>query len=231
MSEDMPLPMLLPQWFTPPLPTTPQLLPTPPLLTMLPRSTLTRSPPTHTTMPSLTTTPTPTSTLLSLVTEPARLKALTPWLFLTAGSSMSTTTPTTTTATWLRSPMTALLSIPMLPSLLLLATTLPLLSTLPLLFTLPLLTTLPLLFTLLLLSTLPLLFTLLLLSTLPTLLLSTVVQARALTSPSRSLTRERRGPPARPRLSDPRSPLYPRLIPSVTRLSPVWLSISDRDVK
>merc|ERR1712105_254369 len=78
--------------------------------------------------------------------------------------------------------------------------------------------------------TLPLFFTLLLLSTLPTLLLSTVVQARALTSPSRSLTRERRGPPARPRLSGPRSPLYPRLIPSVTRLSPVWLSISDREL-
>merc|ERR1712105_273059 len=85
------LPMLLPLWFTPPLPTTPLLWPTPPLLTVLPRSTLTRSPPTHTTMPSLTTTPTPTSTLLSLATEPARLKALTPWLFLTAAPSMSTT--------------------------------------------------------------------------------------------------------------------------------------------
>merc|ERR1712105_108490 len=135
----------------------------------------------------------------------------TPWLFLTAGSSMSTTTPTTPEATWLRSPMTALLPIPMIPSWPLLATALPLLSTLPLLSMLPLLYTLPLLTTLLLSTT-------------------HALQARALTSPSRSLTRERRGPPARPRLSDPRSPLYPRLIPSVTRLSPVWLSISDREL-
>merc|ERR1712226_204406 len=112
MSEDMPLPMLLPQWFTPPLPTTPQLLPTPPLLTVLPRSTLTRSPPTHTTMPSLTTTPTPTSMLPRPVTELAMLRVPTPWLSLTAAPSMSATTPTPTVDTWLRSPMTALLSIP-----------------------------------------------------------------------------------------------------------------------
>merc|ERR1712105_474334 len=104
------------------------------------------------------------------------------------------------------------LLIPMLPSWPLLATVLPLLSTLPLLSMLLLLSTLPLLTTLLLSTT-------------------HALQARAPTSPSRSLTRERRGPPARPRLSDPRSPLYPRLIPSVTRLSPVWLSISDRGVK
>merc|ERR1712098_345157 len=99
--------------------------------------------------------------------------------------------------------------------------------TLLLLFTLPLLTLL-LLFMLLLLSTLLCtllqLFTLLPLSTTPVLL------ARALTNLSPSLTRERRGPLARPRHSDPRSPLYPRLIPSVTQLRLVWPLISVREL-
>merc|ERR1712114_58829 len=124
---------------------------------------------------------------------------------LTAAPSMLATPPTPSTDTSLQSPMTELLSIPM-----------PLL-TLLLLFTLPLPITLPLL------STLPPLFTLLPLSTTPVLL------ARALTNLSPSLTREKRGPLARPRHSDPRSPLYPRLIPSVTQLRLVWPLILVRE--
>merc|ERR1712058_222860 len=89
-------------------------------------------------------------------------------------------------------------------------------SVLPLLFMLLLLSMLLPLSTLLLSFTLLQLFTLLPLSTTPVLL------ARALTNLSPSLTRERRGPLARPRLSDPRSPLYPRLIPSVTQLRLDW---------
>merc|ERR1712126_332324 len=153
--EDTPLPIL--PWFTLPL-----------LLTLLPRSTLTRSPPTHTSTPWLTTTPPPTSMLPSPVTELAMPRVLTVSTFLTAASSMLATPPTPSTDTSLQSPMTELLSIPI-----------------PLLFTLPLLT-LPQLCTPLLLSTL-------LPSTTPVLL------ARALTNLSPSLTRERRGPLARPR--------------------------------
>merc|ERR1712098_1007782 len=119
----------------------------------------------------------------------------------------------------------------------------PLLFTLLLLSTLPLLTLL-LLFMLLLLSTLlqlstllctllqlfTLLYTLLQLFTLLPLSTTPVLLARALTNLSPSLTRERRGPLARPRLSDPRSPLYPRLIPSVTQLRLVWPLISVREL-
>merc|ERR1712126_98940 len=120
-------------------------------------------------------------------------------------------------ATKLRSPMRAQLSIlrPLFPLLV---------SVLPLLFTLLLLSTLLQLFTLLLSFTLLQLFTLLPLSTTPVLL------ARALTNLSPSLTRERRGPLARPRHSDPRSPLYPRLIPSVTQLRLVWPLILVREL-
>merc|ERR1712126_538001 len=120
-------------------------------------------------------------------------------------------------ATKLRSPMTVLLSIlrPLFPLLV---------SVLPLLFTLLLLSTLLPLFTLLLSFTLLQLFTLLPLSTTPVLL------ARAPTNLSPSLTRERRGALARPRHSDPRSPLYPRLIPSVTQLRLVWPLISVREL-
>merc|ERR1712112_805484 len=96
-----------------------------------------------------------------------------------------------------------------------------------LLLTLPLLSTLPLLFTLLPLSTL--LYTLPHLSTLLPLSTTPVLLARALTNLSPSLTRERRGPLARPRHSDPRSPLYPRLIPSVTQLRLVWPLILVRE--
>merc|ERR1719228_23950 len=118
--------------------------------------------------------------------------------------------------------MTELLSIPI-----------PLLFTLLLLSTLPLLTLL-LLFMLLLLSTLlqlsTLLCTLLQLFTLLPLSTTPVLLARALTNLSPSLTRERRGPLARPRHSDPRSPLYPRLIPSVTQLRLVWPLILVREL-
>merc|ERR1711881_62469 len=103
----------------------------------------------------------------------------------------------------------------------LLLSTLPLLSMLLLLFTLPLLCTLLLFSALLLLSTL--LYTLLPLFT-------PVLLARALTNLSTSLSRERRGPLARPRHSDPRSPLLPRLIPSVTQLTLVWPSILVREL-
>merc|ERR1712098_720044 len=99
-----------------------------------------------------------------------------------------------------------------------------LVSVLPLLFMLLLLCTLLPLSTLLLSFTLLQLFTLLPLSTTPVLL------ARALTNLSPSLSRERRGPLARPRHSDPRSPLYPRLIPSVTQLRLVWPLISVREL-
>merc|ERR1712036_189657 len=96
-----------------------------------------------------------------------------------------------------------------------------------LLYTLPLLSTLLLLYTLLrlftLLYTLHQLFTLLPLFT-------PVLLARALTNLSTSLSRERRGPLARPRHSDPRSPLLPRLIPSVTQLTLVWPSILVREL-
>merc|ERR1712098_101889 len=84
--------------------------------------------------------------------------------------------------------------------------TLLLLSTLPLL-TLLLLFMLLLLCTLLQLSTLLLSFTLLQLFTLLPLSITPVLLARALTNLSPSLTRERRGPLARPRHSDPRSPV------------------------
>merc|ERR1712243_301717 len=103
---------------------------------------------------------------------------------------------------------------PLLESASLLLSTLPQLSTL-----LPLYTLLQS-FTLLMLQ----LFTLLPLSTTPVLL------ARALTNLSPSLTRERRGALARPRHSGPRSPLYPRLIPSVTQLRLVWPLISVREL-
>merc|ERR1712243_482591 len=182
------------------LPTTPLLWPTLPLPTM-PRSTLTRSPPTHTTTPWLTTTPPPTSMLPSPVTELAMLRVLTVSTSLTAASSMLATPPTPSTDTSLQSLMTELLSIPILQ----LSTLLPL-------------------STLLLSFTLLQLFTLLPLSTTP------VLQARALTNLSPSLTRERRGALARPRHSDPRSPLYPRLIPSVTQLRLVWPLISVREL-
>merc|ERR1712036_137553 len=92
-----------------------------------------------------------------------------------------------------------------------------------------LLYTLPLLSTQLLLSTLPLLSMLLLLFTLLP-LFTPVLLARALTNLSTSLSRERRGPLARPRHSDPRSPLLPRLIPSVTQLTLVWPSILVREL-
>merc|ERR1712126_763270 len=191
--EDTPLPIL--PWFTLPL-----------LLTLLPRSTLTRSPPTHTTTPSLTTTPPPTSMLPSPVTELAVPRVLTVSTFLTAAPSMLATPPTPSTDTSLQSPMTELLSIPIL-----------------LLFTLPLLT-LPPLSTLLLSFTLLQLFTLLPLSTTPVLL------ARALTNLSPSLTREKRGALARPRHPDPPLPLYPLLIPSVTQLRLVWPLILVREL-
>merc|ERR1712133_280846 len=120
--EDTPLPIL--PWFTLPL-----------LLTLLPRSTLTRSPPTHTTTPSLTTTPPPTSMLPSPVTELAVPRVLTVSTFLTAASSMLATPPTPSTDTSLQLPMTELLYILML-RLTLPLPTLPLLSTLRLLSTL-----------------------------------------------------------------------------------------------
>merc|ERR1712243_376290 len=126
--------------------------------------------------------------------------------------------PTPSTDTSLQSPMTELLSIPI-----------PLLFTLPLL-TLPQLCTPLQLSTLLPLSTLLLSFTLLQLFTLLPLSTMPVLLARALTNLSPSLTRERRGPLARPRHSDPRSPLYPRLIPSVTQLRLVWHLISVREL-
>merc|ERR1719392_325346 len=86
-----------------------------------------------------------------------------------------------------------------------------------------------LLYTLLLLSTLLLFSALLLLFTL--LQLSTpVLLARALINLSTSLSRERRGPLARPRRSGPRSLLYPRLIPSVTQLRLVWPLILVREL-
>merc|ERR1719260_200020 len=88
----------------------------------------------------------------------------------------------------------------------------------------------PLLFTLPLLSTLPL-FTLLLLSTLLPLSTTPVLLARALTNLSPNLSRERRGPLVRPRHSDPRSLLYPRLIPSVTQLRLVWPLILVKESK
>merc|ERR1712098_378305 len=118
---------------------------------------------------------------------------------------MLATPPTPSTDTSLLSPMTELLSIPI-----------------------PLLLTLPLLSMLLQLSTL--LFTLLQLFTLLPLSTTPVLLARALTNLSPSLTRERRGPLARPRHSDPPSPLYPRLIPSVTQLRLVWPLISVREL-
>merc|ERR1711881_541510 len=148
----------------------------------------------------LTTTPPPTSMLPSPVTELAMPRVLTVSTSLTAAPSMLATPPTPSTDTLLLSPMTVRLSIPI-----------------PLLFTLLLLSTLPLL-------TLLQLFTLLPLSTTPVLL------ARALTNLSPSLTRERRGPLARPRHSDPPSPLYPRLIPSVTQLRLVWPLILVREL-
>merc|ERR1712243_221296 len=67
------------------------------------------------------------------------------------------------------------------------------------------------------------LFTLLPLST-------PVLLARALINLSTSLSRERRGPLARPRRSDHRSLLYPRLIPSVTQLRLVWPLILVREL-
>merc|ERR1712240_947723 len=112
-------------------------------------------------------------------------------------------------------------------------------STLPLLFTLLLLSMLllssTLLYTLLLLSILLLFSALLLLFTLLQLFtllpLSTpVLLARALINLSTSLSRERRGPLARPRRSGPRSLLYPRLIPSVTQLRLVWPLILVREL-
>merc|ERR1719369_2536617 len=146
------------------------------------------------------------------VTELEVPKVLTVSTSLTAAPSMLATPPTPSTDTSLQSPMTVRLSIPI-----------PLWFTLPLLSTLPLLTLL-LLCTLLLLSTLLQLFTLLPLSTTPVLL------ARALTNLSLSHTRERRGPLARPRHSDPRLPLYPPLIPLVTQLRLVWPLISVREL-
>merc|ERR1719369_2248308 len=115
---------------------------------------------------------------------------------LTAAPSMSTTTLIPTMDTSLRSPMTELLYIPM-PLL-----TLPQLCTPHLLFTLLLLSMLPLLPTLSTLLPLPTLSMLLPLPMLSTLLLSTVVLARSLTSPSPSLTRESTEPPPSPRLSE-----------------------------
>merc|ERR1712240_141293 len=88
-------------------------------------------------------------------------------------------------------------------------------------------------FTLLLLSMLllssTLLYTLLLLFTLLP-LFTPVLLARALINLSTSLSRERRGPLARPRRSGPRSLLYPRLIPSVTQLRLVWPLILVREL-
>merc|ERR1712240_931204 len=88
-------------------------------------------------------------------------------------------------------------------------------------------------FTLLLLSMLllssTLLYTLLLLFTLLP-LFTPVLLARALINLSTSLSRERRGPLARQRHSGPRSPLYPRLIPSVTQLRLVWPLILVREL-
>merc|ERR1712036_209790 len=152
----------------------------------------------------------PTSMLQSPVTELAVPKVLTVSTSLTAAPSMLATPPTPSTDTSLLSPMTELLSIPI-----------------PLSFTLLLLSTLPLL-TLLQLSTL--LYTLLQLFTLLPLSTTPVLLARALTNLSPSLTRERRGPLARPRHSDPPSPLYPRLIPSVTQLRLVWPLILVREL-
>merc|ERR1711881_687713 len=170
----------------------------------------------------LTTTPPQTSMLPSPVTELAMPKVLTVSTSLTAAPSMLATPPTPSTDTLLLSPMTVRLGIPI-----------PLLFTLLLLSTLPLLTLL-LLFMLLLLSTLlqlsTLLYTLLQLFTLLPLSTTPVLLARALTNLSPSLTRERRGPLARPRHSDPRSPLYPRLIPSVTQLRLVWPLILVREL-
>merc|ERR1719174_404073 len=99
-------------------PTTPLLLP--PLSTP-PRCTLMRSPPTPTTTPSPMTTPSPTSTLASPTMAPVLLRDLTPLPFPTAVCSTLPTTPTTSTATSLRSPTRARLSTPR-PSLLLLLT-------------------------------------------------------------------------------------------------------------
>merc|ERR1711881_667245 len=133
-----------------------------------------------------------------------------------AAPSMLATPPTPSTDTSLLSPMTVRLSIPI-----------------PLLFTLPLLSMRPQL-TLLLMGTLlqlsTLLYTLLQLFTLLPLSTTPVLLARALTNLSPSLTRERRGPLARPRHSDPPSPLYPRLIPSVTQLRLVWPLILVREL-
>merc|ERR1711881_376208 len=197
-------------------------------LRLLSKPTLTRSPPTHLTTPWLTTTPPPTSMLPSPVTELAVPRVLTMSTSLTAAPSMLVIAPTPSTDLSLRSPTKVRLSIlkplkfallPLLP--LLLLYTLPLLSTQLLLSTLPLLSMLLRLFTLL--YTLHQLFTLLPLFT-------PVLLARALTNLSTSLSRERRGPLARPRHSDPRSPLLPRLIPSVTQLTLVWPSISVREL-
>merc|ERR1712243_202278 len=99
------------------------------------RSTLTRSPPTHTSTPWLTTTPPPTSMLPSPMTERAMPRVLTVSTFLTAASSMLATPPTPSTDTSLQLPMTELLYILML-RLTLPLPTLPLLSTLHLLSTL-----------------------------------------------------------------------------------------------
>merc|ERR1719369_2158288 len=139
------------------------------------------------------------------VTELEVPKVLTVSTSLTAAPSMLATPPTPSTDTSLQSPMTVRLSIPI-----------------PLWFTLLLLSTLLQLS--MLLYMLLQLFTLLPLSTTPVLL------ARALTNLSLSHTRERRGPLARPRHSDPRLPLYPPLIPLVTQLRLVWPLISVREL-
>merc|ERR1719369_1696443 len=150
------------------------------------------------------------------VTELEVPKVLTVSTSLTAAPSMLATPPTPSTDTSLQSPMTVRLSIPI-----------------PLWFTLPLLSTL-LLCTLFLLSTLlqlsMLLYMLLQLFTLLPLSTTPVLLARALTNLSLSHTRERRGPLARPRHSDPRLPLYPPLIPLVTQLRLVWPLISVREL-
>merc|ERR1711935_246722 len=78
------------------------------------QSTLTRSPPTPTSMPWLTTTPDPVSTPRSLTMAPLPGRATTPSTCPTEGSSTSTTTPTTLMDMLPRSLTMALLPTPLL---------------------------------------------------------------------------------------------------------------------
>merc|ERR1712055_408313 len=80
----------------------------------LSQSTLTRSPPTPTSMPWLTTTLDPVLTPRSLTMALLPGRDITPSTFLTEGSSTSTTTPTTLTDMSPKSPTMALLPSPLL---------------------------------------------------------------------------------------------------------------------